>query len=89
MSAGGELTRLTVDHVPQLWADRARIFADSRVDLRATTALDSSGIAFLVQWAKAVGARESGARLVLEHAPDRALRLIRTFRLEPLFELRN
>ncbi len=89
MSAVCDLSRLTVEQVPQLWEERARIFAADTVDLGATTELDSSGIAFLVRWAKAVDARRQGARLILEHVPDRALRLIRTFRLEPLFELRS
>ncbi len=77
------LENLTVRTVPTLWEQRQTLFAQSSADLSALQAIDSAGIAFLVQWAKA----QPASKLRLTAPPERALRLIRTFKLEPLFEL--
>lgn len=76
---------LTVKTVPALWEKRAEIFKDNSVDLGQVSEIDSAGVAFLVQWAKAQPER----RLTLKGAPDNALRLIKTFKLSKLFELQD
>ena len=45
-------TKLTNIEVPQLWEQREQIFKQNEVDLKDNEKVDSSGIAFLVQWAK-------------------------------------
>lgn len=77
------LDNLTVRTVPQLWEQRTEIFAISVADLSQLKEIDSAGIAFLVQWAKA----RTPQRLQLRAVPERARRLIQTFKVEPLFEL--
>lgn len=69
--------------VPALWERRAEIFKADRVDLKDTREIDSAGIAFLVQWAKAL----PQGRLTILNAPDNAVRLIATFKLQPLLQV--
>lgn len=76
---------MTVKTVPELWEQRSRLFAEGIVSLSGVSAVDSAGIAFLVQWAKA----RPGRRLILKGAPENALRLIETFKLQELFELQD
>ncbi len=80
-----DLTALTCATVPELWKRRETLFTEHQADLSVLEEVDSAGIAFLVQWAKACEAR--GEKLQLAGVPPRALRLIRTFRLEGLFNL--
>lgn len=76
-----KLTELSAQNVPELWERRGQLFRESSVDLSALARVDSAGIAFLVRWSKSLG-----RPLKLECAPARALELINTFRLAPLFE---
>ena len=81
--ASFDLTRMTTVEVPQLWEQRQAIFQQHEVDLAQTTAVDSSGIAFLVQWAKSTPEH----KLKVYHAPATVQALIKTFHFEPLFVL--
>ncbi len=74
---------LTVKTVPALWQQRRELFKDDCTDLRGVDEIDSAGVAFLVQWAKA----QPLGRLSLYNVPENALKLIKTFKLDPLFEL--
>ncbi len=76
---------LNVNTVPELWERRFEIFKESNVDLKNLEDVDSAGVAFLVQWAKATPRH----KLILTHATPRLLKLISTFRLEELFEIQN
>lgn len=76
---------LTVKTVPELWEQRAELFKEQSVSLAAVTEVDSAGIAFLAQWAKA----QPQMKLKLSAVPENALRLIKTFKLQPLFELQS
>lgn len=78
-----DLSKLTHVQVSQLWNEREQIFKDSEVDLAVNQEIDSSGIAFLVQWAKA----QSNQQLVIHNASHTVKSLIITFHLEPLFKL--
>lgn len=78
-----DLARMTAVEVPVLWEQRSQIFTQSQLDLSQTEAVDSAGIAFLVQWAKSLPQKQ----LTLLHAPANVQALIKTFRLEPLFVL--
>ena len=76
---------LNVNTVPELWEKRFEIFKESNVDLKNLEDVDSAGVAFLVQWAKATPRH----KLILTHATPRLLKLISTFRLEEIFEIQN
>lgn len=76
---------LTVKTVPALWEQRAGLFKEKSVSLASVTEIDSAGIAFLAQWAKA----QPEMKLTLSAVPENALRLIKTFKLQPLFELQD
>ena len=78
-----DVTRLTHVEVEALWPQRTTIFACPEVDLKDNQVIDSSGIAFLVQWAKHVPKQ----RLRVLHASANVRSLIDTFHLEPLFDL--
>ena len=43
---------MTHVEVAQMWESRAKIFEKNEVDLSDNVEIDSSGVAFLVQWAK-------------------------------------
>lgn len=74
---------LDSNSVPSLWDRREEIFKGTSVDLKETREIDSAGIAFLVQWAKAL----PQGRLEVLNAPDNAVRLIATFKLQPLLQV--
>lgn len=78
-----DLTRITAVEVPMLWEQRTQLFGQNELDLAKTEAVDSAGIAFLVQWAKA----QPQKQLKLSHVSTSVKALIKTFRLEPLFVL--
>lgn len=71
---------LTAATVPALWQERHTLFKEDSVDLGSLKEVDSAGIAFLVQWAKAL----PQGYLTLVNAPEAALKLVATFRLEDL-----
>lgn len=83
--AAVDFTRMSAKEVPELWERRAQIFTQAELDLSKTQAVDSAGIAFMVQWAKAL----PGKQLTLRHAPSNVQALIKTFRLDPLFVLKD
>ena len=72
---------LSFQTVPALWMQRSDIFKSNEIDL-LDTRIDSAGIAFLVQWSKAL----NGQKLKIKNAPDNAINLIKTYRLTELFE---
>ncbi len=78
-----DFTRLTHVEVEALWPQREQVFAQDELDLAPNQVIDSSGIAFLVQWAK----HTPNKRLTLHHASHNVRSLISTFHLEPLFVL--
>ena len=49
-----KLSEMTYESVPALWSLRAEIFKNQEIDLSAVKSIDSAGIAFLVQWSKAL-----------------------------------
>ena len=73
---------LSFQTVPALWKQRSGIFKSNEIDL-LDTRIDSAGIAFLVQWSKAL----NGQKLKIKNAPDNAINLIKTYRLTELFEI--
>lgn len=79
-----DLTKLTHVEVAKLWEQHRDIFTAEQVDLASNKAIDSSGIAFLVQWAKSLPNKV----LVIKNASANVRSLIQTFHLEPLFELK-
>lgn len=77
--------KLTHVEVAALWEQRSGIFVQDQVDLQNIKQVDSSGVAFLVQWAKS----RPQKKLTLLHSTHNVRSLIRTFRLAPLFELKD
>ena len=75
-----DVKKMTHVEVAQLWEQRSEIFKSSEIDLRDNQEIDSSGIAFLVQWAKS-----NGNRLTVYNASENVKSLIKTFKLSPLF----
>lgn len=78
-----DFSKLTHVEVAALWEQREQIFKESLVDLSVNQEIDSSGIAFLVQWAKS----QSNQQLSIKDASDTVKSLISTFHLDPLFKL--
>ncbi len=78
-----KITSMTYESVPALWENRNDIFKDSEIDLSSIKAIDSAGIAFLVQWSKSL----NGRKLKLINPPIAADNLIATFALKPLFDI--
>lgn len=76
---------LTVKTVPKLWKEREELFTSDAVTFAKDAAVDSAGIAFLVQWAK----HQQHDKLIIKNAPANALQLIKTFRLQDLFDVQN
>lgn len=76
--------KLTHIEVAQLWQEREALFKEQVVDLKDNEEIDSSGVAFLVQWAKS-----QNNKLTICHASETVRSLIKTFRLEPLFVLQD
>ena len=79
------LQKLTVKTVPKLWKEREELFMYDTVMFAQDAAVDSAGIAFLVQWAKS----QKHSKLIIKNAPLNALQLIKTFRLQDLFEVQK
>lgn len=77
--------QLTHVEVSRLWESREQIFDQDQVDLQGIKLMDSAGVAFLVQWAKS----RPQKKLTLIHSTHNVRSLIRTFHLEPLFELKD
>lgn len=80
-----EITSMTYESVPALWERRAEIFKNTEIDLSSVQNIDSAGIAFLVQWSKAL----DGIKLKIKNPPLAATNLIATFVLASLFEIEN
>ncbi len=78
-----KFTELNVRTVPGLWERRKEIFSHNETDLSALSSIDSAGVAFLVRWSRTLGE----GKLTLKAPPEEALRLIKTFKVEPLFEI--
>ncbi len=76
-------TALNTTTVPELWEQKEQYFVLDMVDLRNLQDVDSAGVAFLVQWAKAL----KGRRLTLKNTPPRLFKLIETFRVTELFDI--
>lgn len=79
------LQKLTVKTVPRLWKEREELFMSDTVMFARDASVDSAGIAFLVQWAK----NQKNNKLVIKNAPENALQLIKTFRLQDLFDVQK
>lgn len=79
------LQKLTVKTVPRLWKEREELFMSDTVMFARDASVDSAGIAFLVQWAK----NQKNNKLVIKNAPENALQLIKTFRLQDLFDVQQ
>lgn len=75
---------MTHVEVAQMWESRAKLFEKNEVDLSDNVEIDSSGVAFLVQWAK-----NNHNQLTIYNASNNLKSLIKTFRLEPLFVLKE
>lgn len=80
-----DLEKLTHVEVSELWDKRSEIFQQDQVDLQGIKQVDSAGVAFLVQWAKS----RPEHKLTIVHSTHNTRSLIRTFRLAPLFELKD
>lgn len=74
-------SRLCSDNIPMLYEHRDEIFKEDSFNFNGLEDIDSSGIAFLVQWAKS----KDNQKLELINTSAKAKSLIQTFRLEPLF----
>ena len=79
------LQKLTVKTVPNLWKEREDLFMSDSVMFAQDASVDSAGIAFLVQWAK----HQKNNKLIIKNAPENALQLIKTFRLQDLFDVQK
>lgn len=76
-----------LNKVLQLWPERETIFSHSAIDLSQITTVDSSGCAFLVQWA--VHLHEKQQKLQVQHLPEQGRRLMRLYGVESLFNFSN
>jgi anti-anti-sigma factor len=81
MKLSGDIDTASLLHY---WPDREQLFAESEVHLDAVKLVDSAGLAFLVQWAKARLA--AGSRLRLLSVPTQLQRLITMYGVGPLFD---
>lgn len=79
------LQKLTVKTVPNLWKEREELFMSDSVMFAQDASVDSAGIAFLVQWAK----HQKNNKLIIKNVPENALQLIKTFRLQDLFDVQK
>lgn len=73
---------LRVNSVIQYYAQKDEIFKANVVDLGELKALDSSAVAFLVQFAKSKG---ENVKLTLRHVPSELMGLITIFKLNDFF----
>ncbi|MDO5351905.1 MAG: STAS domain-containing protein [Succinatimonas sp.] len=80
-----DILKMTYESVPALWERRSEMFKNTEIDLSTVTSIDSAGIAFLVQWSKAL----EGRKLKIKNPPLAATNLIATFALASLFEIEN
>ncbi|MBQ8022945.1 MAG: hypothetical protein IJ254_01600 [Succinivibrio sp.] len=78
-----KIDKLNFDSVPSLWDKREDLFKENTVDLKDISAIDVSGMALLVKWAKA----QKDQKLHLINVPVSAMNLINTYRLGQLFVL--
>jgi len=76
-------TELSFVTVPQMWEERSEIFKAKSLDMSDIKKIDSAGISFLVQWAKALPEK----RLKLANVPENALNLISTYKVNALFDI--
>lgn len=76
-----DLTNLTVKEVPELFIKRDEIFKDDIFDMQNLKKIDSSGIAFLVQWAKT----KENNTLKIKNMHNIAKALIKTLCVQSLF----
>ena len=53
-----DILKMTYESVPALWERRSEMFKNTEIDLSTVTSIDSAGIAFLVQWSKALEGRK-------------------------------
>ncbi len=67
------------------WRSRDSLFAQHKLDLQSVTTVDSSGVAFLVHWAK--HCRANGRTLQLQGASQQLIGMLMLYAVEPLFEL--
>lgn len=79
-------TDLRVDSVISYYAQKDEIFKADVVDLSQLRYLDSSAVAFLVQFAKSKG---ENVKLKLIHAPSELMGLITIFKLNDFFLVEN
>lgn len=77
------LNDLNFETVPALYKQKGSIFSETEADLGNAKTVDSAGVAFLVMWAKSLPEK----RLTLKNVPDKAIALIRTFKLSELFSI--
>lgn len=77
--------KLSFDVVPALYANKEQYFKDDCVDLKAVKVIDAAGMAFLVKWAKS----RTDKKLKLINTPSDVVNLIKTYRLNVLFEIVN
>lgn len=80
-----DILKMTYESIPALWERRSEMFKNTEIDLSTVTSIDSAGIAFLVQWSKAL----EGRKLKIKNPPLAATNLIVTFALASLFEIEN
>ncbi len=76
-----DLTNLTVKEVPELFLKKDEIFKENVFDMQNLKKIDSSGIAFLVQWAKT----KENNLLKVKNMHNVARALIKTLCVQSLF----
>lgn len=81
MKLSGDIDTGSVLHY---WPAREQMFAAADLYLDEVKLVDSAGLAFLVQWAKA--RLNSGGRLRLVNVPSQLQRLITIYGVGPLFD---
>ncbi len=80
-----DIKELNCNTVPEYWKNRQSLFQNRELDLKNISDIDSAGIAFLIHWSKS----DPQNKLILKNVPANALKLINTFNLQPIFEIRN
>ena len=80
-----QFEKLSFDVVPDIYEKKDQYFEDECVDLKSLKVIDAAGMAFLVKWAKS---RED-RKLKLLNTPSDVINLIKTYRLNVLFEIVN
>lgn len=77
--------KLTHKEVAKIWPNRESIFQGNEADLLGIKSIDSSGVAFLVLWAKS----RSDHKLIVRHSTHQIRSVIRLFKVESLFDLQD